>query len=94
MGDNGSKDNSSSIYINGTIRKPILTGTMKAKTQPDLVFAENSGNTYVNIQTDKYPDEEVTVTTKDLRFQYHCIARYPVKPVIWPPVNSNLSSDN
>ena len=50
---------SSSFSASGNINEESLTGPMKGKTIADLVLAMQSGETYVNVQTEDHPEGEL-----------------------------------
>jgi hypothetical protein len=50
---------SSSFSASGNIKEDSLTGPMKGKTIADLVLAMQSGETYVNVQTEDHPEGEL-----------------------------------
>lgn len=54
-----SKKTPSGVVINGTIRDSNLAGPIKGKTFSDLASSMNTGDTYVNVHTEKYPDGEI-----------------------------------
>jgi hypothetical protein len=56
---NGVKKTPSGMYINGTIKDTNLSGPMKGKSLSDLVSAMDSGDTYVNVHTEKFPNGEI-----------------------------------
>ena len=50
---------SSSFSASGNINEIALTGPMKGKPIADLVIAMQSGETYVNVQTEDHPEGEL-----------------------------------
>jgi hypothetical protein len=50
---------SSSFSAHGNVNVADFTGPLKDKTIADLVIAMQSGETYVNVQTEDYPDGEL-----------------------------------
>ncbi len=55
----GEKDKFSGILAQGTITSKELMGSLKGKTVKDLVAEIESGNTYLNVHTGKYPNGEI-----------------------------------
>jgi CHRD domain len=57
----GSKNNPTKLglAIRGNITDSKLTGPLKGKTIADLISAMKSGDTYVNVHTDKNPKGEI-----------------------------------
>jgi hypothetical protein len=53
------KQSSSSFSASGNVNVADLTGPFKDKTIADLVIAMQSGETYVNIQTEDHPEGEL-----------------------------------
>ena len=47
------------LAIRGNITDSKLTGPLAGKTMADLISAMNSGDTYVNVHTDKNPKGEI-----------------------------------
>jgi len=47
------------VVITGTITDPNLVGPLQGKTFSDLASSMNTGDTYVNVHTEKYPDGEI-----------------------------------
>lgn len=50
---------SSSFSASGNVQASDLTGPLAGKTINDLVSAMQSGNTYVNVHTEEYPNGEL-----------------------------------
>ena len=53
------KQSSSSFSASGNVNVADLTGPFKDKTIADLVIAMQSGETYVNVQTEDHPEGEL-----------------------------------
>jgi hypothetical protein len=53
------KQSSSSFSASGNVNVAALTGPFKDKTIADLVIAMQSGETYVNVQTEDHPEGEL-----------------------------------
>ncbi|HET6419286.1 MAG TPA: CHRD domain-containing protein [Geobacteraceae bacterium] len=49
----------SGVLAEGTLSDKDLMGSLSGKSIGDLVKLIKSGNTYVNVHTDKYPDGEI-----------------------------------
>lgn len=55
----GKKGKFSGTLAKGTITSKELMSSLKGKTVKDLVAEIESGNTYLNVHTAKYPDGEI-----------------------------------
>jgi hypothetical protein len=55
----GEKGKFSGTLAKGTVTAKELMGSLKGKTVKDLVAEIESGNTYLNVHTAKYPDGEI-----------------------------------
>ncbi len=49
----------SGVLAEGTLTEKSLMGSLSGKSINDLVRIINSGDTYVNVHTDKYPNGEI-----------------------------------
>ena len=52
-------NNQNSLVVSGTINNLDLQGTLKGRNISDLITLMESGNTYVNVHSESYPDGEI-----------------------------------
>lgn len=52
-------NNQNSLAVSGTINNLDLQGTLKGRNISDLITLMESGNTYVNVHSESYPDGEI-----------------------------------
>ncbi|HSF49211.1 MAG TPA: CHRD domain-containing protein, partial [Nitrososphaeraceae archaeon] len=52
-------NNQNSLAVSGTINNLDLQGTLKGRNISDLITLMESGNTYVNVHSEPYPDGEI-----------------------------------
>ena len=52
-------NNKNSLAASGTINNLDLQGSLKGKNISDLIILVESGDTYVNVHSESYPDGEI-----------------------------------